>query len=178
MEATARGTQATEGLRVRGLGPADRSWLKGELIRLWGSTTVVSRGREHDADGLGGFACEAGARTVGLATYEVRGGECELVTLDAFHEGQGIGSVLLEAVAVAARHSGCRRLWLITSNDNLRALRFYQRRWLRLVAVYAGAIDEARLIKPEIPKIGGHGIPIHDELELELPLQSTPTVGG
>jgi hypothetical protein len=65
---------------------------------------------------------------------------------------------------------GRGRLWLITSNDNLNAIRFYQRRGMRLTAVHRGAIDEARQIKPSIPLIGEHGIPIHDELELELRL--------
>jgi ribosomal protein S18 acetylase RimI-like enzyme len=157
-------------LEVRGLGPADRSWLEETLKRLWGSTSVVSRGRIHDAAALEGFACHEADRAVGLATYEIRGGECELVTLDAFTGGRGIGTRLLEAVAQVARERDCQRLWLITSNDNLRALRFYQRRGLRLIAVHRDAIDEARRLKPEIPQLGEHGIPIHDELELELRL--------
>jgi len=67
--------------------------------------------------------------------------------------------------------NGCRRVWLITSNDNLDALRFYQRRGLRLVAVHRGAIDEARRVKPSIPATGEYGIPVRDEIELELQLR-------
>jgi ribosomal protein S18 acetylase RimI-like enzyme len=93
-----------------------------------------------------------------------------LVTLDAFTEGQGIGSALLDAVTDEARRQGCRRLWLITTNDNLHALRFYQRRELRLVSVHRDAVDDARQLKPSIPLVGEYGIPLHDELELELPL--------
>jgi hypothetical protein len=33
-------------------------------------------------------------------------------------------------------------------------------------------VDEARRLKPSIPLVGDHGIPVHDELELELPLAS------
>jgi GNAT superfamily N-acetyltransferase len=97
-------------------------------------------------------------------------GQCELVSIDAMTEGRGIGSALLNSVISEARRQSCRRLWLVTTNDNLRALRFSQRRGLRLVTVHRGAADESRLLKPSIPVVGEHAIPIHDELELELPL--------
>jgi hypothetical protein len=42
---------------------------------------------------------------------------------------------------------------------------------MRLAAAHPGAVDEARAIKPSIPLIGDHGIPIHDELEFELALE-------
>lgn len=157
--------------RVRALTADDRAWLEQRLVALWGSTEVVSRGLVHDAASLRGFVCVANDEIVGLATYDVRGEQCELVTLDAFTEGQGVGSLLLQTVIDAADAQGCRRLWLITSNDNLHALGFYQRRGLRLIAVHRGAIDQARRLKPEIPVVGHDGIPIHDELELEIRLR-------
>jgi hypothetical protein len=90
------------------------------------------------------------------------------------HPGQGVGTALIEAVKVAAIEAGCRRLWLMTTNDNLHALGFYQRRGFRLVAVYPGAVDAARLLKPEIPLLGNDGIPIRDEIELEIALFAAP----
>jgi ribosomal protein S18 acetylase RimI-like enzyme len=140
------------------------------MTALWGSPIVFSRGRVHDASRLAALVCEATREIVGLATYDIRDAECELVTIDAFTRGRGVGTMLLDAVIQAAKQNSCRRLWLITSNDNLSALRFYQRRGLRLLALHRGAIDEARRIKPEIPLVGDEGIPIHDELELELQL--------
>ena len=160
----------TARLSVRRLRSDERRRLEQQVTRLWGSTNVISRGGVHDAAALPALVCEAGKELVGLATLDIRDRQCELVTLDAFAEGQGVGSALLSAVTDEARRHRCRRLWLITSNDNLRALRFYQRRGLRLAALHRGAIDEARQLKPEIPPVGEHGIPIHDELELELPL--------
>jgi ribosomal protein S18 acetylase RimI-like enzyme len=155
-------------LRVRALRPEERPWFEHELIRLWGSNQIVSRGRVHDASALPALVCQRGQERVGLATIDVRDGQCELVTLDAFTTGQGIGSALLEAAVDEARRRACDRFWLITTNDNLRALRFYQRRGLRLAALHPGAVDDAREIKPSIPLIGDDGVPIHDELELEL----------
>lgn len=131
---------------------------------------MVTRGRLHDASLLPALIAVRGDEIVGLATYSVSDGECELVSLDAYQPGQGVGSALLARVRDEAVQCGCSRLWLITTNDNLDALRFYQRRGMRLAALHAGALDTARRIKPAISLTGEYGIPIHDELELELRL--------
>ena len=158
-------------LRVRPLSDEERSWLKQQLIRLWGTAQLVSRGHIHEAAELPAFVCEDGEEPVGVVTYEIRDQQCELVTLNAFEDGRGAGSALLAAVADEATARGCIRLWLMTTNDNLRALAFYQRRGLRLAALYPGAVDETRRIKPSIPLVAENGIPIRDELELELVLR-------
>ena len=159
------------GLAVRPLREDERPWLAAYLADVWGGPLVVSRGRAVDAGALPALACvDAPDRVVGVATYDVRDGQCELVTIDALDRGRGVGSALLTAVAEQARLAGCRRLWLVTTNDNLRALRFYQRRGLRLAALHVGAVDAARRRKPGIALVGHDGIPLHDELELELRL--------
>lgn len=157
-------------IEIRSAEPGDREEIARLLRELWGSEVTISRGRAHDASRLPALLAIVNGQTAGLATFAIEGDRCELVTLDALTRGHGIGTALLDAVAREARDHGCSRLWLITSNDNLDALRFYQRRGLRLVAVHHGAIDAARALKPSIPLVGEHGIPIHDELELELPL--------
>jgi ribosomal protein S18 acetylase RimI-like enzyme len=155
---------------VRALAPDERPWLGEHLALAWGDRVIVSRGRRHDASLLDAYVAVADFELVGLATFLIAGTACELVTIEAFRRGEGVGSCLLDAVAAHARRRGCARLWLVTTNDNLGALRFYQRRGLRLVAVHPGAVDEARALKPAIPLVGEHGIEIHDELELELAL--------
>ena len=108
---------------------------------------------------------------VGAATYVVDGDSCELLTLHAQHQFAGVGTALVEAVVEVAREAGCRRLWVVTTNDNVDALRFYQRRGFRLTEVRPGAVDMSReSLKPEIPLVGAHGIPLRDELELEFQL--------
>jgi ribosomal protein S18 acetylase RimI-like enzyme len=154
---------------VRPLREGDREWVRETLRQLWGET-VVSRGAVHDPTALPGFVAEEGGERVGLLTYRVDGADCEVVTIDAFPEGAGAGTALLDAAARAARDAGCGRVWLITTNDNLRALRFYQRRGFRLVAVHPDALERSRELKPSIPEIGLDGIPLRDELELELRL--------
>ena len=108
---------------------------------------------------------------MGAATYAIHGDACEVLTLHAGPRFAGTGSALLAAVEEVATDAGCRRLWLVTTNDNVDALRFYQRRGFRLAQLRAGAVDASREeLKPEIPALGDHGIPLRDELELELAL--------
>jgi len=157
-------------MHVRPLGAADRPWLEELVPELWGAPIVVGRGRVHRVAELPGFVALEGDARVGLVTYLVEGEACELVTINSLREGAGIGTRLVEAVVDTAREAGCRRVWLITTNDNLRMLRFAQRRGFSLVAVYPNALEESRKLKPEIPSAGMHRIPLRDELELELRL--------
>lgn len=157
-------------LEIRQVRDEERDQLAELLRHEWGALEVVSRGVAHDLSQCPALFCLDGDRVVGVATYRVAGEDCELLTIDAFERRRGIGSQLLEAVAGRAHAAGSRRLWLITTNDNLDAVRFYQRRGMRLVAVHPGAVDEARRLKPQIPLVGEYGIPIRDELEFELAL--------
>ena len=154
--------------QVRQLDPGDHLWVEGLLTERWGSAKIITRGRGHQADKLPGFIAEVEKERAGLVTYRIAGDQCEVLSLDSLREGLGVGSALLEAVRAVACEGGCRRMWLITTNDNLAAVRFYQKRGWRLVAVHCNALDESRRLKPEIPSIGIDGIPLRDEIELEL----------
>jgi ribosomal protein S18 acetylase RimI-like enzyme len=150
------------------LSPSLREWANDALLKHWGSPMVLSRWRYHDTRNLPGFVAMRKDAPVGLATYSIEGEHCELVTLNSFAEAQGIGEALLFAVRDAARAANCKRLWLTTSNDNLPALQFYQKRGMAIVAVHRFAVDEARKDNPSVPVLGYHDIPCRDELELEL----------
>ena len=161
-------------LVVRRAAEADRGTVADILVRSWGSTTVVGHGTVHDASALPALLAEQDGRAVGLLTHTVTGQGAdralEVVTLDTMVRYGGVGTALLTAAVDVAREAGAHRLWLITTNDNLDALRFYQRRGLRIVGVSPGAVDAARALKPSIPLTGDHGIELHDELILELRL--------
>jgi len=98
----------------------------------------------------------------------VNGEECEVTSLDSLKEGKGIGTVLINEVLQEAKEKNCRRVFLITTNDNLHALGFYQRRGFELVSIHRGAVNESRKIKATIPLIGENNIPLRDEIELEI----------
>ncbi|WP_426571615.1 GNAT family N-acetyltransferase [Aquihabitans sp. McL0605] len=135
----------------------------------WGST-IVSVGVEHRVADLGALLAEIGGRPAGLLTWRrvEAANEIEVVGLEAWVRDRGVGSALLRAVRSEGRRLGVDRLWLITNNDNTDALRFYQRRGWDLVAVHRGGADRSRDVKPSIPLVGAHGIPVHHEVELEL----------
>ncbi len=154
--------------QIRPLNKDDHAWVARLLKEYWGSTKIVSRGGIYHADELPGFIAVQDDKPVGLVTYRIDDNECETVTMNSLVEGAGIGSALLDAVKVVAASAECNRLWLITTNDNMKALRFYQKRGFLLVAVYRNALEQSRRLKPEIPLVGTDGIPIRDEIELEL----------
>ena len=158
-------------LQVRELRDDERGWARRALREAWGSETIVyGSGRERRPAELPALVADADDERAGLATYAVEDDETELVTLNAFTVGAGVGGALVEAVADAARAAGCARVRVTTTNDNLPALRLYQRHAFALAALHAGAVDAARKRKPDIGTIGHAGIPIRDELELERTL--------
>lgn len=158
-------------LRVRTATAADQDAILAVLTASWGATTVVAHGTAYDAANLPALLAERDGALAGLLTYTLSGRGLEVVSLDAVGVRHvGAGSALLAAAAEVARQAGAGRVWLVTTNDNLDALRFYQRRGMRIVAVEPGAVDAARLLKPSIPHTGEYGIPLHDELTLELRL--------
>ena len=153
---------------IRELTEMDRAWVKRVVEAEWGGSIVVSRGLVHEPGSLPGLIALYGDRPVGLVTFNIVDQSCELVTLNSFKEGIGIGASLVDSVVSKAKEEGCLRLWLITTNDNTRALRFYQKIGFRLIALHRGAVEESRKMKPTIPITGLDGIPIRDELELEI----------
>jgi GNAT superfamily N-acetyltransferase len=172
-------SHSSDDLRIRPARATDLAWIRQVLDRHWGSTAISSLGVIYPCDTLPALIAEDHDGPVGLVTYTFRmtgvdgGGirqECEIVTLSSEREGRGIATALLGAVVEIARARGCRRVMLTTTNDNLRAIGFYQKRGWSLVAVHRGAMDRARELKPEIPLIGMNGIRLRDEIELELRL--------
>jgi ribosomal protein S18 acetylase RimI-like enzyme len=157
------------GPRVRPLQEDEEGWLRGVLRERWGEDLYVGRGlvRHVDDDDLLALVALDGEERVGVATYVLDGEVARLITIDTLREGSGAGGALIEGVARAARALGAKRLVTWTTNDNLRALRFYQRQGFRLVELRAGAIEEARRLVPSIPEVGHDQIPIRDELHLE-----------
>jgi ribosomal protein S18 acetylase RimI-like enzyme len=159
-------------MHVRAREPADRDAVARFLAR-WHSARVARRGALETPLDHPALVAEEGGRLLGVLTYVVAGPRCEVLTLHADERGRGVGTALLAAVERTAAAAGCTTLWLITTNDNVEALRFYQRRGFRLARLHAGAVDDSReRLKPELPRTGNHGIPIRDEIELEKPVSS------
>lgn len=153
---------------LRPLTISDRDWVARRITESWGAETVVAHDEIYRPAELPGFAAMFEDEIAGLLTFHIQGKACEIVTLDSWREGLGVGSALIQAATQAARRVGCRRLWLITTNDNTHALRFYQKRGFVIAAIHVNALEKARRLIPEIPLIGEDGIPLRDEIELEM----------
>jgi GNAT superfamily N-acetyltransferase len=137
-----------------------------------GAALVARRGELLDATARPALvALTPDDGIAGVLTYDVAGTACEILTLHAATRWGGAGTALVESVREVAARAGCGTLWVLTTNDNVDALRFYQRRGFRLSALRPGAVDEARrTLKPQIPPVGFHGIPLRDEIELSQPV--------
>jgi len=153
---------------IRKIEETDRKWIRDFLVKEWQSPLVVTRGVIHQADSLPGFIAEIDGYKQGLITYNIKVSQCEIVTLNSLVEKQGIGSGLIETVRKKASALGCKRLWLITTNDNIDAIKFYKKRGFKVAAIHKNAVNESRRLKPEIPLTGIDGVPICDEIEMEL----------
>ena len=157
-------------VEVRPLTDDDRAWATQVEADSWGVPVVARLGELVDPTRLPGFVAVVDGERVGLVTYAVRGDEGEVVTIRSLREGEGIGHALLDAAREAAVAARCRRLWLITTNNNFRALRVYQRWGMDIAAFHRNAVADSRRLKPSIPERDDDGIAIAHELELELRL--------
>ncbi len=145
-----------------------RDWAVAYIIESWGASKLVSHGRIYQAEDLPGFVALDGGQPAGLLTYFIDGPDCEIITLNAKVAGKGVGSKLTSTCVAAMKAEGVSRIWLLTTNDNINAMRFYQLRGFDMKAIHHNAVLEARKIKPEIAAIGHYGIPVNHEIEFEM----------
>ena len=155
-------------MEIQTLNEKFRGAVDGYVRCLWGGPMCATMGTLYDTSDLPGFVAVEEGALLGALLYRVAGDEMEISTLFSLVEGQGAGKKLLDAAAEEAKRLGFKRLWLITTNDNTRAIRFYQRYGFHLKAVHIGAVNEARKLKPSIPLLGDDGIPIEHEFEFEI----------
>ncbi len=152
---------------LRRLTPEDLPHLRRFWQARWGNDEIIVHGEVYRPEAMEGFIVDDWS---GVLTYVIEHGDCEIITIDSLVENQGKGTALIDAVIRQARECHCRRVFLSTTNDNLRALGFYQRRGFELASLRRAAINETRKRKPGIPLVAGNGIPIRDEIELEMRL--------
>lgn len=147
----------------------DTAWITEIATRLWGSTEIISKEHTYDILKLPNIVAEFDGKPVGFVMHVREGDRCEIVALYTSVEKHGIGTKLIGKVKESVKKDGCAAVWLMTTNDNAQALRFYQKRGFVITAIRTNVMEEQRKLKP-IPLLGNDGIPIRDEIELELVL--------
>ena len=146
----------------------NRKLINAFIKQHWYTTTMIIRGKEIDMTKTDGFYFSEGENIIGLITYIVYDNILEITSLDSLLENQGIGSKLVETVIHEAKEKKFQKIVLITTNDNINAIRFYQKRGFDMVHLFRNALDISRKLKPEIPLIGENSIPLRHEIEFEL----------
>ncbi len=155
---------------VRPVGEGDLDWMHALMDEHWGGQTQVENGEVYRPADLPGFVAVQEGERIGYAPYRIDGDACTVALLHSLREGRGVGTALVQAVVAMARERGCSRVRVVTTNDNVRAQRFYERLGFRMVEVRPGAVVEARKVKPTIPLTGEGGVPITDEIGYGLSL--------
>lgn len=140
------------------------------IISHWFSNYMVVHGELVDMTKMEGFIAYSNEEIIGLVTYRIIQNVCEIMSLDSLKEGQGIGTALIDKVKETAANEKCKKIKLITTNDNINALRFYQKRGFDMIHLYCNALETARKLKPSIPMLGDFNIPLRHEIELEMNL--------
>ncbi len=138
------------------------------IEELWFSTNMVIHGEIIDMTKADGIVAYDDSQIVGLITYRFIDNLCEILSLNSLISKQGIGTKLLERVIEIAKNNNCGKISLTTTNDNISAIRFYQKRGFRIVKINFNSIEEARKLKPSIPLIGDNGIPLKHEIDFEM----------
>ena len=148
----------------------NRNMINDFIINHWYSTTMIIRGKEIDMTSVDGFYSSDEEEIVGLITYlfDKKSNVIEITSLDSMRENQGIGTMLLNRVIEEARKLEYRKIVLITTNDNINAMRVYQKRGFDMVHLFHNALEISRKLKPEIPLIGENSIPLMHEIEFEM----------
>ena len=157
-------------MEIRRIDQTDRKDINTFIHRHWFAMEMVVHGESIDLGNADGWYVYENGEIIGLLTYRITGNEMEILSLDSLKENNGIGSMLLAEAVREAKDLSCSRIMLITTNDNLHAVRFYQKRGVDMVMLYRNALDVSRKLKPQIPLIGMDGIPLRHELELEMRL--------
>lgn len=111
---------------------------------MTGFNKFYSKEKTYDILKLPNFIAVESGKPIRFIIYVSEGEECEIIALYRAVEKRGIAT-----------------------NDNTRALRFYQKRGFTIAAFRPNAIEAQRKLKP-IPLFGADGIPIRDEIELEI----------
>ena len=137
------------------------------MRQVWGDR-VVSLGRLVDPFDIPACVALSDGVFAGVAAYLIEADELEVVALASTGAVSGVGRALMAEMVNVARQADLRRVHLITTNDNLQAIGFYQIIGMTIALVGVNAIAQARKLKPEIPLTGHQGIAIRDEIEFEI----------
>jgi len=109
---------------------SDRHDIEEICDRAWGETEIDAFGRTFDVLAGHNLVAIADGKLAGLISLALDRGELAIVLLSVYpeYQGSGVGGALVEAAAALASERRLPSLKVATSNDDIAALYFYQRR--------------------------------------------------
>lgn len=157
-------------IQIKAIASDDAIWLENLIEKEWGGNPLVVRTISYFPRTMPGLVAYQNDKRVGILSYEIRDDICEIIIFEVFDKFQGIGTQMLEALKDLVKKNGCKQIYLMTTNDNLDALRFYQKRGFVISGIHIDSVKKSRAIKPSIGLTGDFGIPVRDEIDLILDL--------
>jgi len=154
-------------ITLRPTAPADTQLITQLMTQHWGGEPLLIRAKKYYPTKLDGIFAIQNQEVIGFLFYDIQGADCEIVVFEVFDKFKGIGTQLLNELKSTAKNKNCQRIYLMTTNDSLDALRFYQCRGFHICKMHLDSVKKSRAIKPSIPLLGEHGIPLRDEIDLE-----------
>jgi GNAT superfamily N-acetyltransferase len=150
----------------------DRVTARELFQRDFGSTRIVAFGDVMDIDTMPALVAVVHADPSGALAYRLFGDALHVVALatDPMWQRSGVGAHLIAEAELLARRLKLTRLVVSTTNDNLPALYFYQRRGYRLTELVPDSVISHTLQQHP----GFAGIPVRDEIRLEKRLAPLP----
>ena len=159
-------------IELRNATHEDWQWLLAESEPI-GGAQIVSNGVLHTLSDHNAIVALSEDQRVGFAVYRLDLPEAELLAIRAVQQWGGVGTMLIQNVERRVKAKGAQKLWLCTTNDNISAIQFYQRRGYRFRALHAGEFQNVLKIKgfdADTPVVGQNRIVIRDELVFEKTL--------
>jgi len=141
-------------MQIEPISAEDKKPILDVVRTFWGDETIIVHNEIFLVSELDGLKAVEEQNIIAVLHYRLLGEECEILTLASTKPGRGGGTALIAEVEKIARKNRCRLISLITTNDNLHTLGFYQRRGFHLAGLYPDQVTKSRLIKPSIPDIG------------------------
>lgn len=148
----------------------DRPGITALFERDFGYTNIVSFGEEVVLAGAPALVAWMKGELAGALAYRLRPDTLLILALatDPMWQRSGVGGHLVAESEALARGRGLGSLRVSTTNDNLPALYFYQRRGFVVTEVVPGGL--LGHIKGTAA-VGFGGIPLRDEIRMERRLE-------
>jgi len=150
---------------VRQAAPEDREPSLALFRHDFGRAAIVAFGEVMTLENHPAIVAEMKGELAGALAYRLQPGAFQIIALatDPMWQRSGVASHLVGEAELLTRRHGLSRLVFATTNDNLPALYFYQRRGWTITEVAAGAM----ITRSPAAHVGFAGIPVRDEIRLE-----------